>query len=742
MGPIEFLLIPLIFIISASGQTEIDSSIDQGLPSSSSVDCLPPYMSTFELVTGYVFSSADDTMETISGVLQLTECLSKCGENVTCRSVNFETGLCVLLRSDASIKPESLQPSQFPVFTIYAQKSCLKGLENKSCLSSWSFEKVIGYELRKYEKRRLNVTSKNECLEACLLESSFKCRSVNYDNGTGECSLSDIDRHAIPTKPPRRDFAPSISSPSQTIDYYESNCIEEPKTMCSFQEVKGKVLKTVDSIHPNINTTEECEKACLNAIYRCFSYDLGEPKNGRVCRTSHLESVSLTHIEEPHSEVPDAITYERGPCYKLKIDCRAKEMIASIQTTKLFNGKVYAKAKPTACVNDVTNQLDFDLAMPYHDILCDVKQKEAGTFANDIVIQHHDMVVTTKDMGLSVNCNYDLSNKSVTNQSPISIEADELERDEANVHSQVVGSPNITMRVVDKDGNDITSAQVGDSLTMRFSIDDPSSPYKMFIRELVAVDGMDVSDILLIDGAGCPVDINIMGFVSKVEAEGTYYLDVPFDAFKFPTSDIVQFRALVTPCLTGCAPVPCVTQTADGKVQERDSYGRRRRRRRSAGKTEEEKDLLMTQSIKITDVFELDGKQRPGDKNRNSLGKLDESDGSSPNDYFLYTSKDGTESVRNIFTGSCINMAGFTIACGLFLVAQLIMLVVWACCWQRKINSTYNSSNFCDKRRSSSSTLPSPSYIYSYGGPSGTLPNKTSDSASSLRYSTMGCRYE
>lgn len=98
-------------------------------------------------------------------------------------------------------------------------------------------------------------------------------------------------------------------------------------------------------------------------------------------------------------------------------------MIASIQTTKLFNGKVYAKAKPTACVNDVTNQLDFDLAMPYHDILCDVKQKEAGTFANDIVIQHHDMVVTTKDMGLSVNCNYDLSNKSVTNQSPISIEA-------------------------------------------------------------------------------------------------------------------------------------------------------------------------------------------------------------------------------------------------------------------------------------------------------------------------------
>lgn len=282
----------------------------------------------------------------------------------------------------------------------------------------------------------------------------------------------------------------------------------------------------------------------------------------------------------------------------------------------------------------------------------------------------------------------------------------------------------------------------------------------MFIRELVAVDGQDVSDILLIDGAGCPVDINIMGFVTKVDADGAYYLEVPFDAFKFPTSDIVQFRALVTPCLTGCEPVSCVSQTADGKVQERDSYGKRRRRRRSAigGKTDEEKDLLMTQSIKITDVFELEGKRKPGNnKNRNVLGPLGGdmgSEGSNPTDYFIYNSRgeDGSEPVRNVFTGSCINMAGFTIACGLFLVAQLIMLIVWACCWQRKMNSVYNSSsssstasfsssNICDNKRRSSN-LQSPSYIYSYGGPAGSLPGKTSDTASNLRYSTMGCRYD
>lgn len=97
-------------------------------------------------------------------------------------------------------------------------------------------------------------------------------------------------------------------------------------------------------------------------------------------------------------------------------------MIATIQTNKLFSGKIYAKSKPNSCVTDVTSSLSFDLNMPYHDLLCDVKQKDAGRFTNDIVIQHHDMVVTTKDLGLAVNCNYDLTNKSVSNINSLSVD--------------------------------------------------------------------------------------------------------------------------------------------------------------------------------------------------------------------------------------------------------------------------------------------------------------------------------
>lgn len=176
-------------------------------------------------------------------------------------------------------------------------------------------------------------------------------------------------------------------------------------------------------MHQEISTSEECKDICLNSNYRCFSYDFGDPSDGRkVCRTSHLDSSSLTHIEEPYVQLPEAITYQRQSCFNISIMCKAKEMVASIQTNKLFSGKIYAKSKPNSCVTDVTNSLTFDLSMPYHDLMCDVKQKDAGKFVNDIIIQHHDMVVTTKDLGLGINCNYDLTNKSVSNINSLNVD--------------------------------------------------------------------------------------------------------------------------------------------------------------------------------------------------------------------------------------------------------------------------------------------------------------------------------
>jgi len=60
--------------------------------------------STFELVTGWMYSAPQDILETRAGTLQLAECIDACKSNLSCLAINFETGLCVLFRSQVGEK--------------------------------------------------------------------------------------------------------------------------------------------------------------------------------------------------------------------------------------------------------------------------------------------------------------------------------------------------------------------------------------------------------------------------------------------------------------------------------------------------------------------------------------------------------------------------------------------------------------------------------------------------------------
>ncbi|GIY17275.1 uncharacterized protein CEXT_557511 [Caerostris extrusa] len=330
-----------------------------------------------------------------------------------------------------------------------------------------------------------------------------------------------------------------------------------PVRLCEFRKLNGKILKTVDAVYQDVTTLDECRQKCLSVNYRCQSFDYGDPSQ-HVCRLSHHSVSTLTHIQDPYLDIPGVTTYEIAACYNVTIQCKAREMIAKVKTSKVFNGRIYAKSRPNSCVADVANSVDFEIKMAYHDLNCDVKQENFGEFSNDIVIQHHDMIVTNQDLGLSVHCQYDLSNRSVSHGVQLEING---EVDAAGTQSATVSSPNVTMMITDRSGNDITAAQVGDALALRFEIIDPNSPYEIFVRELVAMDGIDNSEILLIDSLGkipllqrsCPTDASIMGSLSKASNSGKTLL-APFEAFKFPTSDIVQFKALVTPCLPNCEP--------------------------------------------------------------------------------------------------------------------------------------------------------------------------------------------
>lgn len=55
--------------------------------------------------------------------------------------------------------------------------------------------------------------------------------------------------------------------------------------------------------------------------------------------------------------------------------------------------------------------------------------------------------------------------------------------------------------------------------------------------------------------SGCPSNPGLMESLEAVPNSSS--LRTKFDAFKFPSSDTVQFQALVTLCMPTCAPVQC-----------------------------------------------------------------------------------------------------------------------------------------------------------------------------------------
>ena len=398
-------------------------------------------------------------------------------------------------------------------------------------------------------------------------------------------------------------------------EYLENNCAEEPSKLCEFKRLPGKILKTVDSVYQDIANIDECRELCLNSPFRCHSYDFGDTGE-MVCRLSHHSRATLSEIQDPYLDVPEASTYELTSCYNVSIECRAADMVAKIKTSRLFDGKVYAKGSPNSCAVDVKGELEFELRMGYTDLECNVRQNGLGSYLNDVVIQHHDMIVTSSDLGLALTCQYDMTNKTVTNDVDLGIVGD---IETALNEEVVVDSPNVIMKITTRDGSAMKeTAEVGDPLALKFEIMDEHSPFEIFVRELVAMDGADSGEITLIDSRGCPTDHFIMGPIYKSSSSGKSLLS-HFDAFKFPSSPTVQFRALVTPCMPSCEPVQCDENNFGGELRSIISYGRKRR---SLNETTLEKrprrdtlsnrndDMLLVQSIQINDKFGFAQKQQ------------------------------------------------------------------------------------------------------------------------------------
>lgn len=651
-----FLLLVAMFAAAYSQENAV--AIDAATADLDGLDECSAKDVTFEMMTGYVLTSPERILDTRPDTLELAECINACRKEAECRALNFETGLCVLFNTSAVGQTSLLSRSQFPVYTIYAQKVCLTGAGQHCAGRSWAYEMVPSFRMAAHVRDTRRAADRRQCQQLCLSETSFQCRSASFNSRSGDCRLSDMDRFSVVARS-------AFASDEQDTEYFESNCVDDPVKMCGFQKTPGRILKTVDAVYQDVESIDACKSLCIESGFRCHSFDYGDTGD-KVCRLSHHSASSLSQIQEPYLEIPTASTYELTSCFNVTIDCRATDMVVRVKTNRIFSGKVYAKERPNSCVTDVSKGLEFELTLGYQDLNCDVKQEAAGKFFSEVVIQHHDQIVTSQDVGLALRCSYQLQNYSLTSGLDLAVASRVPTVAE---ESTVVPPPTVFMKIVAREGGDTNAAQVGDPLSLLFEIQESNSPYGIFVRQLIATDGIDNSEILLIDDRGCPTDQDIMGPVNVFNAT-TRALSAPFDAFKFPNSDVVQFKALVTPCLPKCEPVQCDVQDYLGYQRQIDSMGRRRRRVR---RDVEAEDLLVVQTIRIADKFQV---PEPA---------------ADPVADGTVTSNSDAGQVMVLHSGGkhqstppCLNLLGLLMAGALFLVAQAVLIGAWTFIWQKR----------------------------------------------------------
>lgn len=162
---------------------------------------------TFEKVS---MTDFDENFTPAGILLQQTDqaltrdCVNLCKQQSSCLSfaLDYNKFRCAAYSINTNNRKNDLSTSNT---TNFFEKVCYRGIARdeyeKVCGIErlWAFERVMNAYLDGFEKIQLNnVASRSECAKACLMETTFACRSADYDDKLRICRLSKEDRRTQP----------------------------------------------------------------------------------------------------------------------------------------------------------------------------------------------------------------------------------------------------------------------------------------------------------------------------------------------------------------------------------------------------------------------------------------------------------------------------------------------------------------------------------------------------------------
>ncbi|GMT23399.1 hypothetical protein PFISCL1PPCAC_14696 [Pristionchus fissidentatus] len=181
------------------------------------------------------------------------------GAQRVCASFNFDGRETCYFFDDAAAPAGTAQLAGNPsANNFYYEKTCLPGVSaHEACTyRSFSFEKTRNTTLEGFVRKSLQVGSHEQCLSACLKETEFVCRSVNYNYDSYLCEMNTEDRRSKPTH---------LRRINENTDYFDNNCLTR-QNRCGSSGGNLVFVKTTNfEIHfyDHTQSVEAQESFCL-----------------------------------------------------------------------------------------------------------------------------------------------------------------------------------------------------------------------------------------------------------------------------------------------------------------------------------------------------------------------------------------------------------------------------------------------------------------------------------------------
>uniref|UniRef100_A0A0K2TAS5 Putative LOC101893139 [Musca domestica] n=1 Tax=Lepeophtheirus salmonis TaxID=72036 RepID=A0A0K2TAS5_LEPSM len=323
---------------------------------------------------------------------------------------------------------------------------------------------------------------------------------------------------------------------------------------------------------PDCPTQKYCEKTngtCSNPCTRnpCGPNAFGDPYD-HIC---HCQCIKGYSGDPNLGCIPVIIPPVKTdfPRPEMVVNCLSDGVLVNVDLKDggNFRGVMYVKghSKDSNCIKHIDSggslkpidfQVSFGKCGLFHS------QGEANFV---LVVQKHPKLETYKAQAYRIKCLYDVGETNINVNFNVSMITT------AGTVRNDGPPPNCTMKICNENGEDISSANVGEKLMLKVIVS-PREIYGGLARSCIARsldDSKFEEEYAVTDANGCATDPEI--FQEWKLDRNTGYLTALFDAFKFPDSINLKFKCIVRICFGQCQPQNCGGRNAFGRRRKRES---------------------------------------------------------------------------------------------------------------------------------------------------------------------------